>query len=92
MAVFFAFSPAAVAQNLFDAVDKGDIEKIKILITDDPGCINQKEEKSGFTPLHQAASNGQTDICKLLIEKGADIHAADNLQRTALHLLSRQGA
>ena len=72
-------------------MDKGDIERIKILIKDDPGCVNQREEKSGFTPLHKAASNGQIDICKLLIEKGADIHATDHSQRTALHLAAYHG-
>ncbi|MEE9572535.1 MAG: ankyrin repeat domain-containing protein, partial [Candidatus Neomarinimicrobiota bacterium] len=86
-----AFSISAVAQNLFDAVDKGDIERITSLITDDPECINQREEKSGLTPLHKAASNGQIDICKLFIEKGADIHATDNSQGTVLHFAAYYG-
>lgn len=85
------FSQLAAAQNIFDAVDKGDIKKVEILLKDNPGCIEQREEKFGFTPLHKAASKGQTDICKLLIEKGADIHAIDNSHRTPLHLASSNG-
>lgn len=87
-ATLIVFSQLATAQSIFEAVEKGDVEKVKILLKDNPNCINQRDEKSGFTPLHKAASNGQADICRLLIEKGADIHAIDNSQITPLLLAS----
>ena len=31
------------------------------------------------TPLHYAASNGDTDNVKILIEKGADVNAKDEV-------------
>jgi len=89
--IFFSFSQSAVTQNLFDAVNKGDMKRIKFLMTEDPECINQREKKSGHTPLHKAASIGQIDICTLLIEKGADVNVKDNLQLTALHLAAYHG-
>ncbi|UCG93256.1 MAG: ankyrin repeat domain-containing protein [candidate division WOR-3 bacterium] len=91
LTAMITFSGSAVAQNIFDAVDKGDIERITFLITKDPECANQREEKYGLTPLHMAASNGQIDICKVLIEKGADVHATDYSQRTALHFVAYHG-
>ena len=38
MVIVLAFSISAVAQNLFDAVDKGDIERITSLITSAYSC------------------------------------------------------
>ncbi len=86
-----AFTQSTMAQNIFDAIKKDDIEKIKILLSDEPKCISQRDEKSGSTPLHEAISKGQIDICKLLIENGADIHATDNSLTTPLHLASYHG-
>ncbi len=33
---------------------------------------------SGLTPLHGAAAHNFLEICRLLLEKGADINAKDN--------------
>lgn len=35
--------------------------------------------QDGFTPLHVAAQSGRPDICKLLLEKGADLNAVDEV-------------
>eukprot|EP01064_Diplonema_japonicum_P025967 TRINITY_DN37390_c0_g1_i1.p1 TRINITY_DN37390_c0_g1~~TRINITY_DN37390_c0_g1_i1.p1 ORF type:complete len:511 (+),score=132.74 TRINITY_DN37390_c0_g1_i1:53-1534(+) len=43
------------------------------------------------TPLLVAAKNGSHPICKLLIEKGADVHAADGAWGTALHHAAKGG-
>jgi ankyrin repeat protein len=33
---------------------------------------------SGATPLDWSSLNGHIEFCRLLLEKGADIHAQDN--------------
>lgn len=39
----------------------------------------------GRTPLHLAASNGQTELTRLLVALGAKVNIQDNHNRTALH-------
>lgn len=36
--------------------------------------------QDGYTPLHHAARNGRTDVCVLLIEKGANMEAQDKVR------------
>ena len=45
-----------------------------------------KKDPLGWTALHYAAENGNTDLCKLLIEKGADVNQCTNHKMTPLHL------
>lgn len=40
--------------------------------------------KVGCTPLHRAASTGNSNVCELLIEEGADIDAVDRAGQTPL--------
>ncbi|HMV77153.1 MAG TPA: ankyrin repeat domain-containing protein [Leptospiraceae bacterium] len=42
-------------------------------------------------PVHLAAYNGQTDIIKLLVSKGADIHAVNGRTETPLFLAAQNG-
>lgn len=38
----------------------------------------------GCTPLHRAASTGNSELCELLIEEGADVDAVDKAGQTPL--------
>ncbi len=44
------------------------------------------KKANGQTPLHLASLNGNTDICELLIQNGADLDERDDGERTPLHL------
>ena len=44
----------------------------------------------GWTPLHRAAFNGQTKICRMLVEKGANPAVANRQSNTCLHLSASQ--
>jgi hypothetical protein len=48
--------------------------------------VNAKDPQGGATPLNTAAMCGQTELAKLLIEKGADISISNPDGNTALHL------
>jgi len=60
-------------KSLFEAVNKGDIGQLKLLISKDTD-VNVRDQR-GMTLLHLAAINGHTDIAALLINKGANVNA-----------------
>ena len=71
--------PWGTDEMVFDAVSSGDITKVRQAFIDAPlgdERVNQKDE-TGMTPLHYAADLGAADICKLLVDMGADAHATD---------------
>jgi len=75
---------------MFEAARKGDLEKIKALLKDNPELVFSREN-NGQTPLHEAAAKGQTDLVKLLLANDADVNAEDNSSRMALHLAASNG-
>lgn len=42
------------------------------------------KKTSSDTPLHNSIESGRVEVCKLLIERGADIHAVDYIGQTPL--------
>ena len=51
----------------------------------------QCTDNLGMTALHMAATHGYVEIVKLLIERGADLHACDNDLMTPLHFACAEG-
>jgi cytohesin len=71
--------------NLEDVIEIGDVEKVKVLLGDNPGLISSKS-KEGTTLLHYAAEGGSSkDVVELLIGKGADVNAKNKDGMTPLH-------
>jgi len=52
-----------------------------------PSLLLDARNSEGGTPLHGACWGGKIEVIKVLIKKGADIHALTHDGRTALHLL-----
>ena len=71
--------PTARTGLLHDAAKKGDIAKVKQLISDGAD-VNAKNQR-GRLPLFLAAS---TEIVRLLIEKGADFNIRTAYRQTPL--------
>ena len=71
------------AKELFKAVQGSQISRVKQLLNEgaDPNSYNIH----GFTPLIIAASDGNNELCEILLNAGANLYARDNCKMTALH-------
>ncbi len=84
--VVAALRAAAPALDVFEASALGDIERLRALLDADPALANAWAG-DGFFPLGLAAFFGQPEAVRLLLERGADVHAAarNAMKVTALH-------
>lgn len=85
LAGLLIFTFLAVADEIHDAAQKGDLQRVRELLEANPNLANQKDSGFGRTPLHWAARGVHLDVLRLLLEKGADPKAEDNSGITALH-------
>jgi ankyrin repeat protein len=72
------------AGEIHDAVDAGDLNKVKALLETDPNLLESKDN-DGSTPLHIACLQNQVAVANFLIDKGANVNARDNWNHTPLH-------
>lgn len=74
------------------AIYFGDIETCKTLLSKGAN-INTNENYDNTTPLHSVCARirEHTDICKLFLEQGANVHATNKKGYTPLHYASEQG-
>ena len=63
-------------QTFFQAVEDNDVQKVQAALNQDIALDTENE--IGQTALLVAASQGHTDLVKLLLEQGADVHACDD--------------
>lgn len=71
------------ADTFVDACERGDIDFVREALEHDKSLANAKN-KYKKTSLMRAASEGQKNIVKLLIDNGADVNAADDNETTPL--------
>jgi len=79
----FLFAVVLLGNDLHEAIQKGDVAKVKSLISNNKELIHKKSDK-GQTPLHLAVQNGYQEIVDFLISLGADINAKDGEGNTPL--------
>ncbi|MBN1806626.1 MAG: ankyrin repeat domain-containing protein [Sedimentisphaerales bacterium] len=87
--------PSAYTIQLHQAAKEGDIEQLKLLISE--GINVNERDSNKWTALHEAAYNikieaakfDRKDVAELLIAKGVNINEKDNHGYTALHYAAR---
>jgi ankyrin repeat protein len=75
-------------KKLFEAVNRNDIEGCNYAINQGAQA-NATNRRTRITPLHCAASTGNVEIGELLLQKGAEIDAIDDEDRTPLHYAAK---
>ncbi|MFJ7886646.1 ankyrin repeat domain-containing protein [Lysinibacillus xylanilyticus] len=78
------------SDNLIQAVENNDLEKVQEILQDSSYPINETNDK-GETPLLIATHENYIEVAKLLIEAGADINQQDNIQDSAYLYAGAQG-
>jgi hypothetical protein len=78
---------ASSSIDIWTAASEGNRDEVTRLLTAGIS-VNAQQAGSGLTPLNMAAVFGQTEIAKLLLEKGADVSIANGDGNTALHIAS----
>lgn len=63
-------------QTIFSCILAGDTEAVRKLLDGDPGLVHahHADPDDDSTTLQFAAANGQLPICKLLVERGAEVY------------------
>ena len=67
-------SISAYCGPIHDAARKGDLKKVKALLTADSKIVNNRDN-NGDTALHIAALHNQLTVAQALLEAGADVNA-----------------
>lgn len=75
----------AQAQDIFDALRKGDVQAVKAIVETSPRLVDARDG-DGRTPLHHAAAGGSADLVGYLVSKGAKLELQDAHHHTPLHL------
>ncbi|MDD5424979.1 MAG: ankyrin repeat domain-containing protein [candidate division Zixibacteria bacterium] len=74
----------ALTGEIDDAINGGDLARVKNLLNQDPSLLNVKFS-SGLTPLNLASYRGKTDIVEALLDMGADMNIGDNENSKPMH-------
>jgi ankyrin repeat protein/L-ascorbate metabolism protein UlaG (beta-lactamase superfamily) len=81
--ILLAFTIALPAQEIFDAVSKGDLVKVKELVGKNPKAVAETDNR-GFTPLHYSAGTGNVPITEFLLANNAILDAKNTAGQTPL--------
>lgn len=70
--------------NLFDAIKDENFDNVKELVQAGKS-VNEKQRMMLTMPLHVAAQEGNLEILKYLVEKGAKVNAQTYMKKSPLH-------
>jgi len=82
--IFLLIASSVMAGEIDEAINGGDLARVKNLLNQDPSLLNVKIS-SGLTPLNLASYKGKTDIVEALLDMGADMNIGDNENSKPMH-------
>jgi len=77
---------------LWCAVSAYHIDAARLLLRHGARVSLRSTSGGGLMPLHQAAVTGQSAMCELLLERGAQVDSADEDSNTPLHYAAASGS
>lgn len=88
MLVALLWCSAAFCSEIYDAVDKGDLKKVKALLESTPDLVFSNNAGDGWTPLFRPVMRAQKEMAELLLAYNADVNAQDIHGWTPLHCVA----
>jgi peptide-methionine (S)-S-oxide reductase len=79
--IFKSLTRAGAQPDIHALVRTGDVERVNQAIDSDPSLLRAN---TPWPPLFSAARSGRVDVVKLLIDRGADVNARNDMNNTAL--------
>src|ERR1051326_6410856 len=77
--IYGLFSFPVRAQEIVEAAKRGDLATVRRLLQKDPQLV-RVGDSGGSTALHWAGANGHVEVMQYLIDHGADINVAENVE------------
>jgi uncharacterized protein len=74
-----------IIKDFFDSATYGNTEAVTRMLADNPAWVSARDEYQ-FTALHNVAGEDQLDMINLLLDKGADPNAQNDVGIAPLHL------
>jgi cytohesin len=71
--------------NIHDAAYEGDVATVQRLLDGNPALVNARAQERNFAPLHLAVMADRAAVAQLLLARGAEVEARDELGWTPLH-------
>jgi ankyrin repeat protein/L-ascorbate metabolism protein UlaG (beta-lactamase superfamily) len=82
----------ALGGEIHRAIEAGDAARVQQILASDPGAVSQRDEDQFHNlPIHTAASAGNVEIARILLDAGAEIEAGDSDNTTALAVAALRG-
>ncbi len=82
--LILVFSINGFSQDIHRAVSGGDIEKVELLLKENPLLVNERDSR-GLTPIFTAIIQRNPEMVKLLIDRGALVRVGDSNLRAPIH-------
>lgn len=76
--------------DIFNAIEQGDIDKVKELLDKNINILQQRDKES-LLPIHKAIIHGKSELAELFLDKGTKVDVLDGLKRSPLHWASMSG-
>jgi ankyrin repeat protein len=86
----FLLLQATTKNPFWNAVDAGDSEEVKRLISQHPDLIEARTFM-GYTALHRAVKSANTNLVEILLNAGANVNAQAEAKITSLHIAAFDG-
>jgi ankyrin repeat protein len=83
--------PMAPLTGIHEAAERGDLEKVKMLLKNNPDSVFSKDPRLGRTPLFYAADADHENVVEFLLANKAEVNANDVSGLTALDLAADRG-